>query len=169
MRTRKNEHRGDRKVHPGSEGELAAKVIFRAILVVAFFSGICLAGDKPELNDEKEKISYSIGYQIGGDFKRQGIDFAPDILLKGIQDGAGGAKPRIPPREMRKTLTDLRKKVDAEEGKRQKRESREVPRGRGGVPRREREERGRGDAPERAAIQGASWRERGSRPTRPTT
>ena len=119
MRTRKKENRGDRKVPPGSEDESVAKVIFRAILVVAFFSGICLAGENPELNDEREKISYSIGYQIGGDFKRQGIDFAPDLLVKGIQDAAGGAEPRISPREMRKTLVDLKKKVDADERKRQ--------------------------------------------------
>jgi len=94
--------------------------IFRAILVVVFFSGICLAGDKPELQDEKEKINYSIGYQIGGDFKRQGVELDPDLLVKGIRDAAGGAEPRIPPQEMRKTLVDLKKKVEADERKRRK-------------------------------------------------
>jgi FKBP-type peptidyl-prolyl cis-trans isomerase FklB len=93
-------------------------VIFRAILVVAFFSGICLAGENPKLNDEKDKISYSIGYQIGGDFKRQGIELAPDLLVKGIQDATGGAEPRISPQEMRKTLVDLKKKVEADDRKR---------------------------------------------------
>jgi FKBP-type peptidyl-prolyl cis-trans isomerase FklB len=92
-------------------------VIFRAILFIAFLSGICLAAEKPELKGEKEKISYSIGYQIGGDFKRQGIDLAPDLLVKGLQDAIGGAEPRVPPQEMRKTLVDLKKKVVADEQK----------------------------------------------------
>jgi len=93
-------------------------VVFRGILVVAFLSGICLAGEKPALKDGKEKINYSIGYQIGGDFKRQGIELETDLLVKGIQDAVGGAEPRIPPQEMRKTLVDLKKKVDADGRKR---------------------------------------------------
>jgi FKBP-type peptidyl-prolyl cis-trans isomerase FklB len=95
-------------------------VIFRTILVVAFLSGICLAGETPALKDEKEKISYSIGYQIGGDFKRQGVELAPDLLVKGIQDAAGGAEPRVPPQEMRKTLVELKRKVEADERKRRR-------------------------------------------------
>jgi len=95
------------------------KVILRAIFVVAFLSGICLAGENPGLNDEREKISYSIGYQIGGDFKRQGIELVPDLIVKGIQDATGGAEPRISPPEMRKTLVDLKKKVEVDERKRQ--------------------------------------------------
>ena len=93
--------------------------IFRAILIVAFLSGICLAGERPGLKDEKEKISYSIGYQVGGDFKRQGVELDTDLLVKGIQDATGGAEPRISPQEMRKTLVDLKMKVEADERKRQ--------------------------------------------------
>lgn len=96
------------------------KDIFRAILVVSFLSGVCLAGEKPELKDGKEKISYSIGFQIGGDFKRQGLELDPDLLVKGIRDATGGTEPRIPPQEMRKTLVDLKKKVEADERKRRK-------------------------------------------------
>jgi FKBP-type peptidyl-prolyl cis-trans isomerase FklB len=95
-------------------------VVFRGILIVAFLSGICLAGENPALKDGKEKISYSIGYQIGGDFKRQGIELDPKLVVKGIQDAAGGAEPRIPPQEMRKALVDLKKKVEAAERKRWK-------------------------------------------------
>ncbi|MBI5905884.1 MAG: FKBP-type peptidyl-prolyl cis-trans isomerase [Deltaproteobacteria bacterium] len=65
--------------------------------------------------DEKGRINYSIGYQIGGDFKRQGIELAPDLLVQGIRDAAGGAEPRMPAQEMRKTLVELKKKVEADE------------------------------------------------------
>ena len=35
-------------------------VIFRAMLLVAFLSGTCLAGETPEPKSEKEKISYTL-------------------------------------------------------------------------------------------------------------
>jgi len=92
-------------------------VILRAVLVVAFLSGVSLAGEAPEIKSQKEKISYSIGYQIGGDFKRQGLDLDPDLLVKGIKDAEGGAEPRISAQEMRKTLVDLKKKVEADSRK----------------------------------------------------
>ena len=95
-------------------------VIFRAILVVALLAGICTAGEKPELKDGKEKTSYSVGYQVGGDFKRQGVELDPDLLVKGIHDAASGAEPRIPPQEMRKTLVELKRKVEADERKRRR-------------------------------------------------
>jgi FKBP-type peptidyl-prolyl cis-trans isomerase FklB len=96
------------------------KIIFRAMLLVAFLSGICLAGETPELKDEKGKISYSVGYQVGGDFKRQGVELDPELLVKGMQDAAVGAEPRIPPQEMRKTLVELKRKVEADERKRRR-------------------------------------------------
>jgi len=93
------------------------KVIFRAILVVAFLSGVCRAGETPALKDGKEKISYSLGYQIGGDFKRQGIELDTDLVVKGIRDATVGTEPRISPQEMRKTMVDLKQKVEADQRK----------------------------------------------------
>jgi FKBP-type peptidyl-prolyl cis-trans isomerase FklB len=95
-------------------------VIFRVIFLVAFLSGIGVAGEAPALKDEKGKISYSVGYQIGGDFKRQGVELDTDLLVKGIRDAAGGAEPRVPPQEMRKTLVDLKRKVEADERQRRR-------------------------------------------------
>jgi FKBP-type peptidyl-prolyl cis-trans isomerase FklB len=98
-------------------------VVFRGVLVVAFLSGICFAGEKPELKGEKEKINYSIGYQLGGDLKRQGVGLDPDLLLKGIRDAVGGAEPRLSPQEMKKTLVDLKKKVVADDRMRRREEA----------------------------------------------
>jgi len=95
------------------------KIAVHVVLVVVFLSGVCLAGDKPEIKDEKGKINYSIGYQIGGDFKRQGIDLEPDLIVKGIQDALAESKPLMTPQEMRKTLVDLKKKIVADQRKQQ--------------------------------------------------
>ena len=95
------------------------KIAVHVVLGVFFLAGVCLAGDAPKITSEKEKINYSIGYQIGGDFKRQGIELDPDLVVKGIKDALAGAKPLMTQQEMRNTLVDLKKKVVADQQKQQ--------------------------------------------------
>jgi FKBP-type peptidyl-prolyl cis-trans isomerase FklB len=80
--------------------------------VLAFFSlGVCLAAEKQDLKNENDRISYSVGYQVGGDFKRQGVTLNPDLFVKGVQDAMSGAKPLMTQQEMNSTLVDLKKKI----------------------------------------------------------
>jgi FKBP-type peptidyl-prolyl cis-trans isomerase FklB len=91
-----------------------------AAIFLAFSFGLCAAGEAPEIRDENDKISYSIGHQIGGDFKRQGVELRSDLVVKGIKDATEGAKPMMAPEEMNRTLVDLKRKVTVaqqEEGK----------------------------------------------------
>ena len=44
----------------------------------------------PQLKDPKDKVSYSIGMQIGFNLGRQKIDINPDILAAGIKDAIAG-------------------------------------------------------------------------------
>jgi len=67
--------------------------------------------DEDSFKDEKDRVGYSIGHQIGGDFKKQGIELNPETLLKGIQDAMSGAKSAMSDDAMAKTLTDLRKSL----------------------------------------------------------
>ena len=89
------------------------------ILLVApllgLFSGVCLAAEPVELETENEKINYSVGYQLGGDFKRQGIDMNAEAVLKGIEDAISGGKPLMEPQDRMATLMALKQKVDAEQ------------------------------------------------------
>lgn len=89
------------------------KYLFTVVLGIALSVGICLAGEKLELKDEKDKASYSIGYQVGGDFKRQGLEIRPAMLLKGVQDALGNQETAMTNVEMYQTLVDLQKKVAA--------------------------------------------------------
>jgi FKBP-type peptidyl-prolyl cis-trans isomerase FklB len=90
------------------------------ILVFAWvsFSGVLFAAGKPEVKAEKDRVSYSVGYQVGGDFKRQGVELNPDLMVKGIQDAMSGAKPLMNAKEMQETLVDLKKKVVADQQRR---------------------------------------------------
>ena len=53
-------------------------------LFLTFFVGVsligapCLAEDMANLGNEKAKVNYSVGYQIGDDFKRQGVEINPE-------------------------------------------------------------------------------------------
>jgi FKBP-type peptidyl-prolyl cis-trans isomerase FklB len=78
-------------------------------LGILFFVAQGNAQEGRVLKNQKEKISYSIGMQIGKDFKKQSIDVDPEVLLKGIQDGTSGGKALMTEQEVRETLTAFQK------------------------------------------------------------
>jgi len=70
------------------------------------------AAEQPEvLKDETGKINYSVGYQIGDDFRQQEIEIRPEAVLKGIQDALSDSDSLMTPQEMRETMADLGKHV----------------------------------------------------------
>jgi FKBP-type peptidyl-prolyl cis-trans isomerase FklB len=85
--------------------------IIRITAIFILLSGSCLAGEKPDLANEHAQLSYSIGYQVGGDFKRQEIDIDPQIVLQGIQDAMQGDESAMSNEEMRNTLVELQKSL----------------------------------------------------------
>jgi FKBP-type peptidyl-prolyl cis-trans isomerase FklB len=89
------------------------KYIFIIALGMTLFCGVCTAGDNLDLKDDKVRLSYSVGYQVGGDFIRQGKDINPDILLQGVQDAMAGKEPLTTQEEMRTTLVNLQRTIAA--------------------------------------------------------
>ena len=91
------------------------KYFSAAILGMGFLfaSAFCFAGEKPELKDQKDKESYSLGYQFGQAMKAQGVDINLEAYNAGIQDALGGTKPSLSPEEMNKTVSELQKRVMA--------------------------------------------------------
>jgi len=94
------------------------------ILGLTLLSGVCAAQEAPTLEDEKERINYSVGYQVGGDFKRQGLEIDPEVMLRGMQDAFAEKEPLMTPKEMRSTLVELKKRITAGQ-KEQQREAAE--------------------------------------------
>jgi len=90
---------------------MICRLMLTALFVLAF--GSAAAQDKPSLKDQKEKISYIIGMDIGANFKKQSIEIDPDILAKGIKDGAFGAKPLLSETETREIMTAFEKEMRA--------------------------------------------------------
>lgn len=86
-----------------------------ACLGMLIAAGPAAAGEKKALTTDAERINYSVGYQIGGDFSRQGVELDPDALVQGIQDALKKNSPLLPQAEMNATLVGLKKKIVADQ------------------------------------------------------
>ena len=71
------------------------KRLLTIFVSVVLLFGVCYAGNKPELKDQKAKDSYSLGYQYGETFKKQGIEIDMDVFTAGIRDALEGKEPGI--------------------------------------------------------------------------
>jgi FKBP-type peptidyl-prolyl cis-trans isomerase FklB len=89
---------------------LFMKQIFIAIVTVALAS-TGFAQEKTELKDTRDKVSYSIGLDIGSTFKKQKMDINLDTLNKGLKDGVSGAKPLLTEDEVKQTMTAYSKEM----------------------------------------------------------
>ena len=88
-------------------------VVMIAVPAVLSLAGQALAEDATPLKDRKEKISYSIGVDIGSTMKRQPFEIDPDLLVRGIKDAVSGGKMLMNDNEVRATLMDLQKELQA--------------------------------------------------------
>ena len=68
------------------------------------------------LKDQKDKVSYSIGLNIGGTFKQQSMDLNLDALLAGIKDVLADAKPLLTDDEVKATMMAFQKEMMAKQG-----------------------------------------------------
>lgn len=75
-----------------------------SLLSIVFLFSVCFAQEKAELKDQKDKESYSLGYQFGQNMKQQAVDLNLEVYTAGIQDALGEKPARMTPEEMRATV-----------------------------------------------------------------
>jgi FKBP-type peptidyl-prolyl cis-trans isomerase FklB len=87
------------------------------VLGILFLVSQVNAEEKLVLKNQKEKVSYSIGLNIGrnigNDLKKQSVDIDPNILVKGIQDALSGANPLLSKEEIQETMVAFQKEMMA--------------------------------------------------------
>lgn len=71
------------------------------------------ASDAEQLNTEKGKLSYTIGADLGKNFKKQGIDIDPALMSKGLQDGFSGGNLLLNEAQMKEVLNGFQKNLIA--------------------------------------------------------
>jgi len=68
------------------------------------------------LSDQKSKISYAIGLNMGHSMKQQSVEVDPSVFAQGLKDGLAGGKALMTEDEVRATLmqfqTDMRTKME---------------------------------------------------------
>jgi FKBP-type peptidyl-prolyl cis-trans isomerase FklB len=63
----------------------------------------------PQLKDLKDKASYSIGLNVGFNFKRQNVDVNQDAFAAGVRDAMSDRKPLMTEQEVRDTMMAFEK------------------------------------------------------------
>ena len=77
----------------------------------------------PELNTENEKISYSLGVDIGKNLKLTNVQLNAELLARGLVDVFKDAEPALSSKQMEEAMAAFRKKlVKSREAKRNKSE-----------------------------------------------
>ena len=70
-----------------------------------------MAAEQVTLSDEADRINYSIGHQIGADFKRQKVKLDEQAISLGLQHGQTGTAPLLDRKEMNAALVDLKRNI----------------------------------------------------------
>jgi len=94
------------------------KTAAAAVIGIIFLAGTVCAAENIVLKDVKDKVSYSIGLDIGKNFKSQSVDIDTDIMVKGIKDILSGNKPLMTDEEVQDVMTNFRKEMTAKQAAR---------------------------------------------------
>src|SRR5213080_4105381 len=65
----------------------------------------------PQFKDQKDKVSYAIGMQIGFNLARQKVDINPDVLNAGMKDAIAG-KPQLTPDQVKDVMAQFEKEME---------------------------------------------------------
>ena len=73
------------------------------------------ADPAPALKDQKDKVSYAIGLDIGRNLKRQGVEVTAEALSAGVRDAMTGGKPALSDDEAKEVLNAYRTELMAKQ------------------------------------------------------
>ena len=86
------------------------RMVAAAIAILALGSW-AQAQEPKGLKDQKEKLSYVIGVDIGKALEKQGVQIDPEIVAKGLKDGFSGGKLLMNDQEIQETMTAFQKEM----------------------------------------------------------
>jgi len=91
-------------------------VVSASLLVLPLFG----QEKSPLLKDQKDKVSYSIGMNIGFNLSKQKVDINPDILAAGIKDSIAG-KPQLTQDQVKDVMAQFEKDMEQKQKQEQAR------------------------------------------------
>jgi len=100
------------------EGNVLGKIcrnVFIAVSLLVLTSSLLYAEDAPSLETQKQKESYSIGYQVGLSIKNDQVEVDFNKLVQGLQDAISGNKALLSTEEMHDLIVALKEKAREEQ------------------------------------------------------
>jgi FKBP-type peptidyl-prolyl cis-trans isomerase len=94
------------------------KRIIPSLLALSLFHTVCHAEEATPFASENDKISYSVGYQLGEVTKNQTVELNHDIVLQGVKDALTNAGAKLTPEERQAALNALKEQMIALQKKR---------------------------------------------------
>ncbi len=91
------------------------KLIPVLLVCMVLASNHVLAGEKMELNTQKDKLSYAIGMDMGSRMKKNAIDIDLDLVMRGLKDGFSANKSLMTDEEVKTVLMDIQKDLQAKQ------------------------------------------------------
>ena len=82
-----------------------------AVLGVLLVASLAFAEENVVLKDQKDKISYSLGVDIGNSLKNLPVSVNLDLVVRGINDVLSASKLLMTEQEIRETMTVLQKEL----------------------------------------------------------
>ncbi len=84
---------------------------YAVFLGIVFITAQVGAVETPVLKTQKDKVSYGLGVDMAKNFKRLGIEFDVDVMVKGFRDALAGEKLLMTEDDLRATLTAYQKEL----------------------------------------------------------
>jgi len=86
-------------------------MILPALVGAALLQPAFAADEKEALPDQKAKVSYAIGINVGNNLKRGGYDVDVDVLAGAIRDAMAGKEPKLTEVQCRDALNAYQKEL----------------------------------------------------------
>ena len=85
-------------------------LLLSCILILASFQ-VLAADSASDLKSQRDRESYSIGYQVGASIKMDGVEVDFDRLVQGLKDAMNNKEPKMEKEEMKNLIVDLKTKA----------------------------------------------------------
>ncbi len=81
------------------------------VLGMGLLTGIASAQDASALKDQKARLSYALGMDLGTQLRTQSVEVDPDIFTQGLKASLSGSKTLLTQEESRAIITELQNEI----------------------------------------------------------
>ena len=87
------------------------RIFSGVMLVSSLFAAPIFAAEDVQLKTDKDKVNYSIGVHLSNVLKQQGIEFNPEYVLKGFNDGLKGSELLVSEDELNRSIKQYQRAI----------------------------------------------------------